>query len=179
MLGAVGRGLQPEDAVEVFARSCGPVCNKPPPHSRQKLSVLARRTKTKKREESSVGAASRVILRCTHPRRGAPLLRLHAPEARRSTRRGWPLPAPAGRRLSRAGAGARALPLRACGVRARARRRLACAPALPLGARGRIRTVPRARARVGPWTSTAALFGKCRQGGAGASPGRAAGARRR
>ena len=31
--GAVGRGLQPEDAVVVFARSCGSVCNKPPPHT--------------------------------------------------------------------------------------------------------------------------------------------------
>ena len=31
--GAVGRGLQPEDAVVVFARSCGSVCNKPPTHS--------------------------------------------------------------------------------------------------------------------------------------------------
>ena len=31
--GAVGRGLQPEDAVVVFARSCGSVCNKPPPHA--------------------------------------------------------------------------------------------------------------------------------------------------
>ena len=30
--GAVGRGLQPEDAVVVFARSCGSVCNKPPTH---------------------------------------------------------------------------------------------------------------------------------------------------
>ena len=28
--GAVGRGLQPEDAVVVFARSCGYVCNKQP-----------------------------------------------------------------------------------------------------------------------------------------------------
>ena len=31
--GAVGRGLQPEDAVVVFARSCGSVCNKPTPHT--------------------------------------------------------------------------------------------------------------------------------------------------
>ena len=31
--GAVGRGLQPEDAVVVFARSCGSVCNKPPTHT--------------------------------------------------------------------------------------------------------------------------------------------------
>ena len=31
--GAVGRGLQPEDAVVVFARSCGSVCNKPPLHT--------------------------------------------------------------------------------------------------------------------------------------------------
>jgi len=31
--GAVGRGLQSEDTVEVFARSCGSVCNKPPPHN--------------------------------------------------------------------------------------------------------------------------------------------------
>ena len=30
--GAVGRGLQPEDAVVVFARSCGSVCNKQPTH---------------------------------------------------------------------------------------------------------------------------------------------------
>ena len=32
--GAVGRGLQPEDAVVVFARSCGSVCNKPPTQTR-------------------------------------------------------------------------------------------------------------------------------------------------
>jgi len=32
--GAVGRGLQPEDAVAVFARSCGSVCNKPPTHTK-------------------------------------------------------------------------------------------------------------------------------------------------
>jgi len=32
--GAVGRGLQPEDAVVVFARSCGSVCNKPHTHGR-------------------------------------------------------------------------------------------------------------------------------------------------
>ena len=31
--GTVGRGLQSEDAVVVFARSCGSVCNKPPTHS--------------------------------------------------------------------------------------------------------------------------------------------------
>ena len=31
--GAVGRGLQPEDAVVVFARSCGSVCNKQPTHT--------------------------------------------------------------------------------------------------------------------------------------------------
>ena len=31
--GAVGRGLQPEDAVVVFARSCGSVCNKQPLHT--------------------------------------------------------------------------------------------------------------------------------------------------
>jgi ankyrin repeat protein len=31
--GAVGRGLQSEDAVEVFARSCGSVCNKQPLHT--------------------------------------------------------------------------------------------------------------------------------------------------
>ena len=31
--GAVGRGLQPEDAVVGFARSCGSVCNKPPTHA--------------------------------------------------------------------------------------------------------------------------------------------------
>ena len=30
----MGRGLQPEDAVAVFARSCGSVCNKPPTHNR-------------------------------------------------------------------------------------------------------------------------------------------------
>ena len=32
--GAVGRGLQSEDAVVVFARSCGSVCNKPPTHTK-------------------------------------------------------------------------------------------------------------------------------------------------
>ena len=31
--GTVGRGLQSEDAVVVFARSCGSVCNKPPTHT--------------------------------------------------------------------------------------------------------------------------------------------------
>ena len=31
--GAVGRGLQSEDAVVVFARSCGSVCNKQPIHA--------------------------------------------------------------------------------------------------------------------------------------------------
>ena len=31
--GTVGRGLQSEDAVVVFARSCGSVCNKPPLHT--------------------------------------------------------------------------------------------------------------------------------------------------
>ena len=31
--GDVGRGLQLEDAVAVFARSCGSVCNKPPTHT--------------------------------------------------------------------------------------------------------------------------------------------------
>jgi hypothetical protein len=36
--GAVGRGLQPEDAVVVFARSCGSVCNKPPTHTQGTVS---------------------------------------------------------------------------------------------------------------------------------------------
>ena len=33
--GAVGRGLQSEDAVVGFARSCGSVCNKQPLHTQQ------------------------------------------------------------------------------------------------------------------------------------------------
>ena len=36
--GTVGRGLQSEDAVVVFARSCGSVCNKPSTHTINMLS---------------------------------------------------------------------------------------------------------------------------------------------
>jgi len=56
--GAVGRGLQPEDAVVVFARSCGSVCNKPPTHFQSldhNTSIVSRMSR--QHDTSEVGGA--------------------------------------------------------------------------------------------------------------------------
>ena len=67
--GAVGRGLQPEDAVVVFARSCGSVCNKPPTH-RGPLHALM---------------GSRLSLRCVMREIHRKVMRINLPTTKHST----------------------------------------------------------------------------------------------